>query len=322
MTFNRFFILFICIITTLNVVSQGMSSTSNFTESQKKVIQLDESGQAYFYHSISIDETLYTICKRYNASVQEVIEINNIADSQNLTLNTSLVIPFNTDQINTELNPKDNELPIYYKVKKQETLYRIAKVYFNQEVESLVMRNKLQGFGLDLGQELIIGYYPFKTIKLESRNVESIAQLPAKNNPSSIESMSYKGEVVIDSKGNSHLLNNGELVTETNDNVKEVALISNETTTKYSQIKKKGIAFWDKGGADYQTLMVLHKDAVVNTSIEIRNAITGQTAIATVVGNIPKDAFKKDIDIVLSPAVAKKIGALDSRLQVEMVYSR
>ena len=44
------------------------------------------------------------------------------------------------------------------------------------------------------------------------------------------------------------------------------------------------------------------------------------STFARVVGRIPDNAFKKDIDVVMSPAVAKKIGAIDSRVQIAMTY--
>ncbi len=86
-------------------------------------------------------------------------------------------------------------------------------------------------------------------------------------------------------------------------------------------VKERGIASWNqvqmRGGRKF----VLHNTAKLNTEIEIYNPLMRRTIHAKVVGRIPEGTYAKDVDVLVSPAVAQSLGALDARFMVEIKYA-
>ena len=99
-------------------------------------------------------DTLYSISKKYNVSVDTIIKDNSLTSSklsigQNLKIRTDEVLEcYGTDYI-----PKTND--ITYIVKKGDSLYQIAKKY-NTSVDTIKKKNNLSSNTLSIGQKLLI----------------------------------------------------------------------------------------------------------------------------------------------------------------------
>jgi LysM repeat protein len=102
------------------IVSENMSSDNN-------------------YYIVKSGDTLYSIAKKYNISVDELKDINNLT-SDILSVGQSL-----------KINRSNNE----YTVEKGDTLYSIARK-FNTNVSTLADLNNLSTSLLYVGQKLII----------------------------------------------------------------------------------------------------------------------------------------------------------------------
>ena len=85
-------------------------------------------------------DTLYSIAKKFNTTVDEIKKLNNLGSSS-LSINQLLKIP--TSNLTT------------YKVLKGDTLYGIAKK-FNTTVDNIKAKNKLTNNNLSVGQVLYI----------------------------------------------------------------------------------------------------------------------------------------------------------------------
>jgi len=85
---------------------------------------------------------------------------------------------------------------------------------------------------------------------------------------------------------------------------------------------RSGIAIWDKQIKDDQNLFVLHKSAKPNTIIELYYPLLNTHVQAKVVGNIPKGIYPKEVDVIISPKVAKTLGVIDGRFQIDMKFYR
>ena len=88
-------------------------------------------------------DSLYTIAKKYNTSVSEIVNLNNLA-SNNLSIGQTLKIP-GSDTIPSST----------YIVKSGDTLYSIAKK-FNISVDSIKSKNNLKNNSISVGQVLNI----------------------------------------------------------------------------------------------------------------------------------------------------------------------
>ena len=88
---------------------------------------------------VKLGDTLYSIAKRYNIPVQDIIDNNDIVDNI-IVVGQQLIIPSNND---------------YYIVKAGDTLYSIARKY-NTTVEDIMNKNNLSNTILSIGQKLKI----------------------------------------------------------------------------------------------------------------------------------------------------------------------
>ena len=127
---------------------------------QGKVLQIgqvlkipEESGNNpnnMFYYTVKKGDTLYSIAKKYNTSVSEILKLNYMTDST-LTVGQVLRIP--------EMYTKEEDmyLPQYtnYIVQQNETLYSIAKKN-NLDIEILKKDNSLTNNTIFPGQVLKI----------------------------------------------------------------------------------------------------------------------------------------------------------------------
>lgn len=95
------------------------------------------------YYIVKRGDTLYSIAKKYNLSVEELKKINNLIND-NLSINQELLVV-----------PNDTKENIIYTVQKGDTLYSIARK-FNTTVSSLADINNLNSTLLSIGQKLLI----------------------------------------------------------------------------------------------------------------------------------------------------------------------
>lgn len=100
--------------------------------------------EAQDYYIVKKGDTLYSISKKFNISIDNLKQINNIIGN-NISEGQKLYLT------NIEQNNDNNT----YIVKKGDTLYSIAK-QFNLKIEDIIKENKLNGNILDIGQLLLI----------------------------------------------------------------------------------------------------------------------------------------------------------------------
>ena len=92
------------------------------------------------YYIVKVGDTLYSISKKYNMSVEELKSINNL-NSDNLYVGQKLLLTL-----------EDSD---YYVVKLGDTLYSIAKRY-NTTIKDIMDKNNLDNTTISIGQKLKI----------------------------------------------------------------------------------------------------------------------------------------------------------------------
>ena len=106
---------------------------------------IGENPNNMFMYTVKNGDTLYGIAKKYNTTVQKIIDLNYLKNT-NLVVGQVIRIP--------EMYTKEEEmiLPNYvnYIVKRGDTLYSIAKAN-NISVDTLIKDNNISG-GLQIGQ--------------------------------------------------------------------------------------------------------------------------------------------------------------------------
>lgn len=72
---------------------------------------------------------------------------------------------------------KNLYLPLYYKIKKGDTNYRILKIFFPRDSTEIKKVNFIYGNLIKEGVKLLIGYYPIPFVKKEEKKMEDTTKL-------------------------------------------------------------------------------------------------------------------------------------------------
>lgn len=113
------------------------SATTIVTPSEEEIIS---EGTVY---TVKSGDTLYSIAKQYNVSVDDIVNQNNLV-SNNLTIGTKLLIP----------SGKSSNI-IVYTVQRGDSLWALANNY-NTTIDDIKRLNNLTSDVLTVGQELQI----------------------------------------------------------------------------------------------------------------------------------------------------------------------
>ena len=228
--------------------------------------------------------SVYRISKFFNQSVDEILKINKLNTSDEIRAEQRLKIDFDKSRISSKKSK--GSIPLYYKVQDGETLYRIARTYLGQDINEFIERNDLISHTLKKDDILNIGYYPVNNIPEQTKSTVAME----------VTTLVSKKDTVADKKNE----------------IEE---------TEVTYIKQKGIAIVNgKNSGGEGGLFVLHSEAKLNSEIEVYNPMRGRTVKAKVVGRIPEGRYTSDVNVVLSSATAKSLGALDNRFRVEIKY--
>lgn len=136
-------------------------------------------------HTVQPKETLYSLARKYNVHPRELAAFNDIPVTTSLSVGQVIKIPSKTTMeplppaneapkptpppvvkeekkeqqpVTTAKAEGKGKFPMYHKVEKKETLYRISKIYPNITIEDIRKWNNLSGDVLSEGMNLIVGY--------------------------------------------------------------------------------------------------------------------------------------------------------------------
>ena len=130
--------------TTVDEIKKLNNLTSNLLNINQKLLIPKESSdgiqeeQKYYEYIVVNGDTLYSIAKQYNTTVNDLLNYNNLSSSS-LSLGQKIKIP----------------IEFVYTVKKGDTLYSIAREY-NTTVDNIKKKNNLSTNNLSIGQLLLI----------------------------------------------------------------------------------------------------------------------------------------------------------------------
>ncbi len=98
------------------------------------------------YHTLQKGETLYSLSRQYNVTVQDLIELNDIDSPESLSEGFRLIISTGSSQENDGNSIEKNDFSdnVQYTVKKGDTFYRIARAH-NMSVNELMSLNDFSG---------------------------------------------------------------------------------------------------------------------------------------------------------------------------------
>lgn len=321
LTFDMFrTLLFIMVSTT--IIAQDGQYTAEYHQDYGLIIS----------HEISAGQTIYGLTKHFGGTIEHTIALNDVLDFTEVNIGDQLKFVIST-HLMVSHRSIEHDAQLHFTVQKGQTLYSIAKNYAHQEVQDIMSLNELSDSNLHPGQTLILGYIerPYNIATSPMASTEIITQPPIVSTGTSsyrrqeiavkaqlrplrplksespikqIEPVDIADLVILDKISSKTAIDSSDIATD----------------ESYQFTHEKGLAYWQTIDSNSEDLIVLHKNAPVNESITLFNPMMGREVKATVVAPIPEKSYPANISIVISPAVAEALGALDKRFIVEMTY--
>ncbi|MCW5911583.1 MAG: LysM peptidoglycan-binding domain-containing protein [Cyclobacteriaceae bacterium] len=252
-------------------------------------------------HKVAAKETLFSVSRLYDVSVDEIKTWNNLKDNS-LSLGQELVIKKKSTTLAAQ-----NTLPAMQAVKgahtveAKETLYSIARQY-NITVQQLREWNSLTADELKIGQVLFVTQPMYQQQSEEVKMQPQVVEI----RPEVKETSVVKPEVKTENK--------------TQPAVKETTIRISENVTGTDEVKEGGLAELIEGTDGNRKYLALHRTAKVGTILKVRNELNNREVFVRVAGSLPNIGANNNVVIKLSKSAYDRLGAIDPRFRVEVTY--
>ena len=352
--------------------------------------------KTFILHKVSPQETLFAISRRYQVSVGEIQQANEVL-RQGLKIGQTIRIPF----ISKGTLAEGTQL---HKVSPGETLFSISKKY-NVTVDSLKKWNNLAGNDLSVGQSLqIVEQSPStpiaqlstpttptvteqpksqpvveakapvkeqpKPVEKKVEEPKKVTETPKPTNNSTTPAPAVNSTPIAPGDWRSHTVQSGETLfslatryeTSVEDLIQWNGLTSNNlrsgqvlkvgrgapapstvpvigtpkvasspgemssepayenTSGGFKNMKETGLAEVIEGTGTHKKYLVLHRTAPVGSIIRVKNEENDMTIFARVVGTLPETGDNSKLVVKLSQAAYDQLKAVNSRFPVEILY--
>jgi len=279
-------LLFLVLLCTSTAAAATGDSLSYLTPKDTIFLSIGQFQEKYFTHYIEPKQTLFSLAKFYGLSLDDLYFYNPGLRGRHLKKGMPINIPIPNRAIvrywGSQMIP-GQYVPVYYVVRRGDTMFRIAKRYFHMPIAEMLQRNRLFDHTLHKGQLLHVGWMSMEGIP------DSLRQ--------------YKGGAL--GKHNAKLQKEFQYGC-TGQNIQS----------------QKGAAACPDDNNGKSDLYALHQHAPLNSVISIHNPMSRRTVYARVIGRIPETQYKNEIVTVVSPLAAKLLGAIDPSFFVEVKYCR
>ena len=293
-------------------------------------------GKPYVVHQVGEKETLYSLSRRYGATVAAILEQNPKADA-GIEVGQILKIPY-VPKAKTN-QPVQTQDGVIHKVAVKETLFSIARQY-NVSVDDIRAWNNLKENSISLGQDLIIKNKT-ASVAVGSKTVQSSGAKThtvvagetlysiSKQYGMTVQQLKEWNGLQADEAKLGQVLSVAApegLVNKTTDPLKStIPLAKAETTVKISEsvsgtdeAREAGMAELIEGTQGNRKYLAQHRTIKPGTILKIRNLNTNQEVFVRVVGPItnPKD----QTIICISKSAYDRLGATEGAFKAELTY--
>lgn len=246
-------------------------------------LKVDDYGNKIFGHRMEKGQTFFSLARFYGLRLDALYAYNVELDpAGNFSPGQEVNIPIPDLAILKSWQhawPRQQFAPVFYRVKHGDTFFHIARHLFQIHQDTLRIRNRLENTVLSIGQLIQVGWLSVNGIP-DSLQVANKNPLGAK-----LQQLQLQFEAI---------------------------------KVRRQPVFQNGAAYWQRekqAGNDYYAL---HRTAPVGSVIQITNPMKNRTVYAKVIAPIPDRAYTDDIIVVLSPAIAKLLGAKDPKFFVEL----
>lgn len=261
-------------------------SLSYLTVKDTVLLSVGQFEELYLTHYLAPKQTLFSLAQFYGLSLSELYFYNRGLENGRTYIGMPIYVPLPKRSIRRywQQNMAPGQFaPVYYLVRRGDTLYRICKNYFHMPMEEVMARNALADHTLKPDQLLHIGWLSVEGVP------DSLRKLAG--NELGRRNAAYKKLYQFDMVGK-------------------------------REIEHQGAAYWPQDLGNDADLYALHRSAAINSIISIYSPMSNRTVYAKVIGRIPDTAYRDNVVVVVSPLVAKLLNAIDPRFFVKVKYRK
>ena len=287
----------------------------------------------FVIHEVEEKETLFSLSKRYNSSIDAILKFNQLTDNSIDIGQVLSILVVQEEKVDSVVVSASNE----HVVAKGETLYSIARQY-ELSINDIKEWNGLTSNDLSLGQVLKIG-------QGDSTVVESVpaveqAEVVKEEPKDSVEtyivqmgqtlhSIAKEIGISIDSLKDWNNLSSDYLRIGQTLSIRsiEVDSASMDSTVVASQLDADGFEKeFEVGTAALiceiktKKFLALHRTLPIGTELEVRNLMNNLVVHVKVVGKLPNTGINRNVLLRLSRPAFEQLRILDPRSRVEVSH--
>ena len=303
-------------------------------------------GEIFVRHMIDQGQTLFSISRQYEVSVQEIKELNPERDVNQLAIGDTLRIPM--------FPTLSRGQKVLHIVQEGETLYRLAREY-EVTTDNIKSWNALGTDPLKIGQSIVI-YQPlpekekpdperYVTHQVEEGETlyaiarayqEPLVEL-MKRNELTTENIKLGQTLIICEKNpipvpvvnveptastvsTPRRISRNEALRQEKERYERIRREEEETIASYKKVSSNGFASVIEGHLNTQKFLALHRSAPVGTILRVRNEMNDVSIFVRVVGKLPDTGVNNKLEIRLTQSAYDKLGGINERFPVEITY--
>lgn len=268
------------ILNAQDVDTSAYQMTPLFSAGDSIVISIGLQDEFIYEHKLRPRQTLYSLSRFFGWDVFSLYDFNSSLNTEIAEVGDTITVPIKSTAIKQHRNPFEQYIKVFYKVRKKDNPFAVRHRYFQIEKEQFYNFNPRARNGLDIGENLFIGYIPLDGLKKDTTMKHSLVLSNVYRKMASVFN-SYDPEGIS---------------------------------------KKHGMGYWNPSLQNQSGFFVICDNVPKNTYVEITNPMNGRSAYAQVISHIPSNTFPHEVMIIVSPAIANYIGVMDSRFFVKMRY--
>ncbi len=245
------------------------------------LLSINPFDEKIFSHKMAPKQTLFSLAAFYGLKIDELYFYNPGLRNRPISVGEPVHIPIpNRAILRFRPQPYDPQLyaPVYYVVKKGDTMYRISKYFFKLPPEVIKQRNGLESDILSVGQLLHMGWMSVEGVPTDYRTVV------------------------------------GGPIAKRSETFRKIFMEQQHKKL----LEQKGVACWEHTSEEQTDLYALHRSAPLNSIIQVSNPWMKRTIYVRVIGKIPPKVYSNEVIVVLSPSAARFLGAKDPRFFVNL----
>ena len=262
-------------------------------------------------HTVAEKETLYSISRMYNVSIDDIKEWNHLT-SNSLTLGQELIVKKTSTQpaitTTTPTNVETTTQKGVHQVAQKETMFSISRQY-NISVDDLRRWNNIEGNELKIGQLLFVA--PPKNSNVAAQ--QTSASVPVTAPVVKESATSNSSSTTVSSTSSTQTPKNTSAASSR-------TITISENTTNGDEVVQAGLAELIEGTEGNRKYLALHRTAPVGTILKVRNEMNNREVFVRVMGKLPDTALTDKLIIKVSKSAYDRLGAIDSKFRVEVTY--